>query len=514
MSTKPPFGKMEFTLGSATATAGARRDPEAPFRMAVLGDFSGRASRSVVESISGRRAWPVDCDNFEEVFSRLNATLRLPAPWTPAEFIELRFASVDDFHPDRIFAQVKPLGALLQKRKELLHPSTAAAAAAELQILLGLHSGPAPDSAAPAGSAAPAPESNDDTFARLLGGSPPARPASPAPAPSTGPDISQLIRNIIAPSVVPSASPEQTAVLSALDLELTHQLRAILHHPAWQALEAAWRGADLLVRQFGGEENLKISLIDLSHEELTADLQAADELSGSGTCKLLREQSSDTPWALLIGSYLFRPITNDLETLGRVGKISALLGAPFLAGAAPGFVGCDSFGAHADPDDWTKPMTGAVLETWQALRELPEASSVGLALPRFLARQPYGKQSDPITAFPFEELPAGAAHETFLWGNPAVLCGFVLADAFQAEGWEMQAAGSGEVGDLPVYKFKDDGETKVKPCAEAWLSEHAGEAIQSRGFMPLLSIKGRDAVRLAYLQSISRASSPLNGRWG
>ena len=383
-----------------------------------------------------------------------------------------------------------------------------------MQILLGLHSGPAPDSATPVGSAAPAPESNDDTLARLLGGSPPARPATPALAPSSGPDISQLIRNIIAPSVVPSASPEQTAVLSALDLELTHQLRAILHHPAWQALEAAWRGADLLVRQFGGEENLKISLIDLSHEELAADLQATEELSRSHTCKLLREQASDSPWALLIGSYMFRPITEDLQTLGRVGKISAMLGAPFLAGATPGFVGCDSFGAHADPDDWDKPMTGAVLETWQALRELPEASSVGLALPRFLVRQPYGKQSDPITAFPFEELPAGGAHELFLWGNPAVLCGSVLADAFQADGWEMQAAGSGEIGDLPVYKFKDDGETKVKPCAEAWLSERAGEAIQSRGFMPLLSIKGRDAVRLAYIQSIALASSSLNGRWG
>ena len=104
MSTQPPFGRIEFTLGSATATARKQRDPEAPFRIAVLGDFSGRASRGVVESISGRRAWPVDCDNFEDVFSRLNTTLRLPAPWTPAEFIELRFASVDDFHPDQIFA--------------------------------------------------------------------------------------------------------------------------------------------------------------------------------------------------------------------------------------------------------------------------------------------------------------------------------------------------------------------------------------------------------------------------
>ena len=514
MSTKLPFGKIEFHLASASARS--QRDPEAPFRLALLGDFSGRASRGVTEPIAGRRAWPVDCDNFEEAFSRMNVTLRLPAPWAPAELIELRFASMDDFHPDRILAQVKPLGALVEKRKELLNPSTATAAAAELQVLLGLHAGAATDLNPPPPGATPipSPESNEDTFARLLGGAPPIQAPTPPPAPRSGPDLSQLIRNIIAPSVIPSASPEQTAVLSALDLELAHQLRAILHHPAWQALEAAWRGADLLVRQFGAEETLKLSLIDISLEELAADLNATEELAGTGTCKLLRAQASDAPWALLIGNYMFRPTTGNLQTLGRVGKISALLGAPFLTGATPGFVGCDSFGAHPDPDDWTRPMTDAVLETWQALRELPEASSLGFALPRFLARQPYGKQSDPIDAFPFVELSDGSAHEAFLWGNPAVLCGFMIADAFLAEGWEMQATGSGEVGDLPVYKFKDDGETKVKPCAEAWLSERAGEAIQNQGLMPLLSIKGRDAVRLACLQSISSASSPLIGRWG
>jgi type VI secretion system protein ImpC len=148
------------------------------------------------------------------------------------------------------------------------------------------------------------------------------------------------------------------------------------------------------------------------------------------------------------------------------------------------------------------------------VRKLPEASSLGLALPRFLLRQPYGQRSEPIDGFPFEELPDGSAHEAYLWGNPAILCGFVLADAFQAEGWEMQAEGSGEVGDLPVYKFTEEGETKVKPCAEAWLSEHGGEAILSQGLMPLLSIKGRDAVRLGELRSVSSSTSRLNGRWG
>ena len=130
-------------------------------------------------------------------------------------------------------------------------------------------------------------------------------------------------------------------------------------------------------------------------------------------------------------------------------------------------------------------------------------SLVGLALPRFLLRQPYGKDSDPIESFPFEELPGDPPHEGYLWGNPAILGGYLLAAAFQAEGWEMQTSSYGEVGDLPVLKFRQDGEVMVKPCAEAWLSDRAGEAISKRGLTPILSVKGRDMVRLAGLQSLT-----------
>lgn len=138
-----------------------------------------------------------------------------------------------------------------------------------------------------------------------------------------------------------------------------------------------------------------------------------------------------------------------------------------------------------------------------------EASYLGLALPRFMLRQPYGKESDPIEAFPFEELAAGAPHEDYLWGNPAVLCGYLLAAAFQAEGWDTQAGGYGEVGELPIHKFKEDGETQVKPCAEAWLTERATQAMLGKGLIPVLSIRGRDAVRLEVLQSLAGTTFSL-----
>lgn len=521
MSTKPDFGKIEFQLTTEAVAHSSGQRLESPFRLVLLGDFSGRSNRDILQPILPRPVRRVDFDNVAEVFSSFRAELRLAAQWVPAETITLRFASLDDFHPDQLLHQIRPLAALLEKRQQLFDPAMAAAAVAELRGCLGLAADPptVPDplpSSAPT-SSPPGGESDAETLARLLGGATPTPPPPKPALPAQGPDISQFIQNLIAPDIRPEPSAEQTAVLSALDLELTHQLRHIIHHPEFQALESAWRGLDLLVRQFGASENVQIGVIDLSAEELAADVRSADDLANVILFKLLRSDAGTEPWALILGNYSFRPTMKDIETLGRLGKLAAALKAPFVAGAVPDFVGCASFGKHPDPDDWSNPISGEVRMSWQALREREEASYLGLAMPRFLLRQPYGQDSASVESFPFEELrgiPLAAAHEFYLWGNAALLCGCVIIDAFQEEGWQMDPTGSGEVGDIPVHRLVEEGEKKVKPCAEAWLGERGEERIETQGIMPLLSIKGRDAVRVASLRSLASPATALSGRWG
>lgn len=498
MSTNFSFGKLQFDVALGQPASQKPKDPEAPFCLGLIGNFSGRQGASGSEPIAQRRIRHLDSDNFEAVMGQLGAKLRLDFAQAPE--IELTFSALDDFHPDRLMRQIAPLARLREQRRRLLEPGTAAAAASELQ---GLLAGPLPSPAPPGTTATASSESEADTLARLLGGT----PAKPSPAPRVGArgTVENLLRTAVAPSVVPGASPQQTALLSVLDLELSRQLRAVLHHPRFQALEAVWRGADFLVRNFGAEENLKLYILDVAKEELQADLQTQAALDATGIWKTLRRQSANQPWAAWCGLYTFEDSVADLETLAGLARISARVKAPFLAAASPHLVGCDSFGLHPDPDDWTYDSAPEVRKAWQALRELPEASYLGLALPRFLLRQPYGKESDPIENFPFEELLPPAPHESYLWGNPALACAHLLASAFQSEGWEMQASGYGEVGDLPVYKFKENGETKVKPCAEAWLTDRASARILAAGLMPLLSIKGQDAARIEDVHSLTNA---------
>jgi predicted component of type VI protein secretion system len=144
---------------------------------------------------------------------------------------------------------------------------------------------------------------------------------------------------------------------------------------------------------------------------------------------------------------------------------------------------------------------------------MPEGSYLGLVLPRFLLRLPYGKDTSPVEEFDFEELPPGSDHEGYLWGNPAVACVFMLAESFRRRGWDFRAGTVREIADLPLHVCRQDGESRIMPCAEVLLGEEAMAAILDKGLMPLLSVRDRDVVCLARFQSLAELATPLAGRW-
>ena len=477
-------GGMSFDFSSNPASG--RQRNLAPLRIAILGDFDGQSTGAENRAPD---PFPVDFDNFDEVFARIAATLDLPPcaerPWE----IKLQFRELEDFHPQQLLHRSGPLVTLTELRAKLQHPATTDAAASQLQEVLRI--GALPATPPPATSN----ESTEDTLARLLG-----KPASEQyKSKFPGGLADRLIQQIVGSSV-PSAGPHQSQLAALADAELSARLRAILHHPAFQALEAAWRGLDFLVRNVA--EEVKLHLINLRESEL-AKMLSAEDLTKSAICKQLEKIRP----SMVLGIYTFGP--QDSALLARIARLACACRTAFVAGASPLLVGCSSFGAQPDPDDWTKPASDE-LEEFSAVRRMPEAVHLGLAMPRFLLRQPYGNGSDPIEAFPFEEMLSRPEHESYLWGNPAFLCGHLLANAFGALGSHMETHGSGgEVGGLPIHKFTIDGETQVKPCAEAWLGERAADAILRHGIMPVLSVHGRDAVQFLTLRALSNPPAPL-----
>ena len=522
MASRSSFGfGMEFTLGKRAAPQ-QRPDPESPFCVAILGDFTARASRGLLETgakLAGRKVMKVDIDNLEQTMAKVGVQLNLPVQGAQASVETLSFAELADFHPDRLVDRIAPLKKLLQLRKRLGDPATFADAAAEVQSLAGqAPAEPEPPAEAPA-AGGQQPGAGGSDFERLMGGAVAAPAGSRRPAAGIV-DIGKLIRDLVAPYVVPDADPRQAGFLAYVDEALSVGLRSVLHHGDFQAIEALWRGLHFLVSRVETEcePPLKICFIDVTKAELAADLGSSNDPEGTALHKLLVERTVHTPgadrWTLLVGCYTFDQTLEDVALLARLGTIASLAGAPLLSGAGASLIGCESLAKTPRVEDWTQVPPAEARKAWAALRTAPQAAYLGLALPRFLLRMPYGKETDPIEAFAFEELPSDDAHEAYLWGSPALAAAYLLAGAFSASGWDLSDALSTEVDSLPMHVRQRDGERYVQPCAEVQLTDRAVEAIIDRGLMPLVSYQGRDVARMPRFQSISDPPGPLAGRWG
>ena len=505
---KPPsFGHLAVGVTVGPAGEAEPVDPETPFRILLLGDFRGRADRAA------RRPVRIDRDNFDEVLARFGVEVDLPVPGQDGARCTVRFAALDDFHPDRLFQRVEAFRQLRGLRGRLADASTFAQAAAEFRTLFpsGEAEKPAPSAPEPAPPSDPA-----DLLSRIIGEAPAvAWPGERGPGLG---DWQKFIQKVAEPHTLPRIDYAQQSALVALTDEMTGQLmRGVLHHPAYQAVEAAWRAAYFLVRRLDTDANLQLHLLDISKDELASDLSAAEDLGSAQTYRLLVEQTvgrpGGEPWAVLAGLYTFDADPADAELLGRMAKVAHRAGAPFLAAAGCRVLGCRSLAETPDPDDWKQPADAEGAAAWQALRQLPEAAYLGLALPRFVLRLPYGKDSDATEPFAFEELPAGSGHESYLWGNPAVVCACLLGQGFSSHGWGLRPGVPQEVDRLPVPIYQEDGESQAKPCAEAWLTTRAAGAILDKGIMPLLSIQGQDVVRVGRFQALASPARPLAGRW-
>jgi type VI secretion system protein ImpC len=486
--------QFDFSFGKPL---GARRlDDEAPFRMLVLADLGGTARLPFAQ----RKPLSVDIDTFDTVFARLAPRLQL-ALGDAALVID--FGSLDDFHPDRLFARLEPFVALRQLRAELNDPAQFRRAAAALG---------ATPAAGPSDKPADAAVAND--IERLLGRKPAAAPAAAAPVP--GLDIQSWMRGIVAPHVVPDTANEQAHWIAAVDAAIAEQMRRVLHHPAFQSLEANWRGVERLVRELELGETLQLLLLDTRHDDLAQDIRLhAADLSQSVLHRFLCGPQTEAPdgkrWSLLISDLAFGADTDELQMLAALGAMAGRAGAPLLAAARTSLLGCNSVEQLADPKTW-HTIDSDTAAFWTALRQSAVAPWIGLALPRVLARQPYGKYSDPVAAFAFEELVA-RDHQAYLWGSPAFSLALLAGQAFMNAGWNMALEAGLDIGDLPSHIYRDDGEARQQPCAEIAMGETAGEAVLQQGAMAVLSYRNRNAARLLRWQSIAEPLQPLQGAW-
>ncbi|MBI4002097.1 MAG: type VI secretion system contractile sheath small subunit, partial [Nitrospira defluvii] len=136
MTTPRPTSSVDVVLTAGESRLLGRPDPDIPFRMLIMGDFSGRENRhdrSEHRAPAHRRLIRVDRDNVHELLGKLGVAIESPLLGNGTPPITLKFAELDDFHPDRLVHQIEPLRKLSDLRRRLTSPATFPEAADEVR---------------------------------------------------------------------------------------------------------------------------------------------------------------------------------------------------------------------------------------------------------------------------------------------------------------------------------------------------------------------------------------------
>jgi type VI secretion system protein ImpC len=471
---------------------GALKKIHLPFIIGVFADLSGDRAEPLPPP-DDRKLVQIDRDNFESLMKSARPRLSLRVPYVIEEsdsemHLEVGFESLDDFRPWNVVRQIEPLRQRLEARRRLNDFQTHVIGDAKVQSILEVPFGQAENRNTWA-------ELDADGFARTDVGK---------KLLSIGPGTEFWGRSVM--SGVPELARQMrrathefsgvyeaiSRALTDLDAALSRQLDVILHHEKFQQLESAWLGLHHLVTNTETSEMLKIRVLNVSKKELQEALVGLPY--ETLIFKKVYEDEYGTfggePYGLLVGDFAFDQSEGDIAILDAMAEVCAAAHAPFVAALSPRFVGTERW-----PDPFDSTSVGRALlrsehAAWQSFRDSERARYIGLTLPGFLARPPYGAQHDFDAEFQFSES-AGSDSADYVWGNAAYVMATNISAAFARYHWcaRITGADGGGASQLPVHLFP--AAAGVQPrSTEIVLSDRQEFELSGRGLMPLMSLKG------------------------
>lgn len=452
-----------------------RPESETPFRILLLGDFSGRRNRAQERTtLSGVRPVEVMVEEIDELPGRLGAALHFGP-------VQLKISTLEDLHPDSLQRFVP---------QDFVVPTETAAPAAAPQ-----------EDERP-----PLPESGDLLGAILGGGE------LPPPPPKQKDALRSAIDEIVAPHLVREPDARAKAAEAARARAVATGVKGVLEHPDFRELEANFLSVFRLMRRLATGVELQVHVLDVTQAEMARDLAAG----GRELLRVLREETAGTPgaapWAVVAAMGQIGASVAGLDLLYGLGQAAQSASAPLLADGPVLLAGCDDLSA-ADPREWKGELPGEVIQAWAALRGSSVAPWICLTAPRVLMRPPYGPGGLSSDIDGLREAGDRFDPADYVWGSGAAFCAGLLGEAFERDGWEMRPESMLGADGMPVFVQGRGADAVAAPSTEAWINERAAEHMLDHGLTPLVTVRNRDVVRLVRWQSIAHPPQRLRGRW-
>lgn len=334
------------------------------------------------------------------------------------------------------------------------------------------------------------------------------------------------VHAFIAQMLTPARSGEKVdkplidSMIAEIDAKLSKQLDEILHDSKFQQLESAWKGLKYLVDRVDFRENIKVDLVSVNKRELLEDFEDAPELTKSGLYKTVYSNEygvfGGKPYGLLCGNYDFGPGPQDIELLRKCAAIASVAHAPFISNAGAEFFGEESFLPVPNLKDLRSHFESPQYARWHSLRESEDARYVGLCMPRFLLRLPYGQETIPVKSFDYNETVVGE-HDSYLWGYASTAMATRIADSFAQYRWAPNIIGpqsGGTVENLPLHQYEAMGDIQTKIPTEVMLTERREFELSEEGFIGLTFRKDADNACFFSANSIQKPKTFGNSEEG
>jgi type VI secretion system protein ImpC len=302
-------------------------------------------------------------------------------------------------------------------------------------------------------------------------------------------------------------------MIAEIDTKLSKQVDAILHHPSFQKLESAWRSLKFVTDRTDFRENVRIEMLNCSKDDLIADFEDAPEITKSGLYKTIYSAEYGTfggqPYGAVFADFSVGPGPQDITLLQNCASIATMAHAPFFAAAGPQFFGCSDYLTVPGLKDLQSIFEGPQYAKWQSFRESEDARNVGLCMPRFLLRLPYGVKTTPAKSFGYEEDAVGQ-HDSYLWGNAVFAMATKIADSFAKYRWCPNIIGpqaGGTVEDLPLHQYEAMGEIQTKIPTEILITERREFELSEEGFIALTFRKDSNNACFFSANSVQKAKT-------
>lgn len=326
--------------------------------------------------------------------------------------------------------------------------------------------------------------------------------------------LSRLLTELLAaPEATPRVAGDRIdALVADIDRRLSAQVNALLHAPEVQALEAAWRGVKHLVDAIDFRENIQLELVPTTKHELLADFRDAPELTHSALYGRVYRDAigvfGGKPYGVICSTFDFGPGAEDTELLRNVAAVAAIAHVPFLGNASPDMFGRRSFQELGQLKDLQAMFEEPRYARWNALRDSEDARYLGLCLPRFLLRAPYGDRESELKVreFAFSE-DVVDRHEHYLWGPASIALTARIAESFARWRWcpnIIGPLGGGSVFGLPLHQYHQGGELKTKNPCEVTIEDRKEFEFAEQGFVALIPRKGSDNAAFFSANSVQR----------